>query len=254
MLIDKQKEKEWRNTLRKIPYSNNLVFESGPIQFGDNWPGLYLRGLDSYHFGTYLRQLLDEVEIHPIQKSVLGGLVDYLLSIEAKNFTITENYITKKEQLLYITKRDEILELIRNNCLQFGDFTLSSGMHSRVLINLKQITTKNIPETKEFLEWYVIQVNNIVKSLDGKHDFVGPPTGANPLIDKCKRHLPFIQGSNTVVVLDDVLTTGGSIIQEIEKHQYQVLKIISVVDREKHNLYDKYDIDSLFTLTEVLHR
>lgn len=60
--------------------------ESGPIMFGDDWPGLFLRGDDCYRFVCALREvLLDKADIGLITKSVLMGLLDDLESSNARN-------------------------------------------------------------------------------------------------------------------------------------------------------------------------
>lgn len=63
--------------------------ESGVVQFGSDWPGLFLRGDVSFQFGNLLRKLLDTVSlIRPkppdiiFPAHVLRGLQSDLLSVE----------------------------------------------------------------------------------------------------------------------------------------------------------------------------
>lgn len=60
--------------------------ESGPIMFGDDWPGLFLRGDDCHLYATSLREVvLDKPDIGLITKSVLMGLLDALESSNCAN-------------------------------------------------------------------------------------------------------------------------------------------------------------------------
>lgn len=60
--------------------SNRL--ETGPVQCGDDWPGIFIRGDEAMHFAHALsRALFDTSEqLDPIQASVLRGLRDTLES------------------------------------------------------------------------------------------------------------------------------------------------------------------------------
>ena len=71
--------------VRRFPAQDRRV-ESGPIMFGDDWPGLFLRGDDCYRFAFALREiLLDRPDVGLITKQVLLGLLDGLESSNCKN-------------------------------------------------------------------------------------------------------------------------------------------------------------------------
>lgn len=60
--------------------------ESGPIMFGDDWPGLFLRGDDCHLYASSLRELLlDRPDVGLITKRVLEGLLDALESSNCQN-------------------------------------------------------------------------------------------------------------------------------------------------------------------------
>ena len=46
--------------------------ETGPIQFGDDWPGTYFRGDNAGWYGMLLKNLLDTVE-----QSIKDGKMEY---------------------------------------------------------------------------------------------------------------------------------------------------------------------------------
>jgi hypothetical protein len=58
--------------------------ETGPIQFDDDWPGVFLRGDNAIGFGLHLRAVLDSTEIEPIGKAVLEGLYDTLMGCDTR--------------------------------------------------------------------------------------------------------------------------------------------------------------------------
>ena len=68
-----------------------------------------------------------------------------------------------------------------------------------------------------------------------------------------------INPGDKVVIIDDVITTGGSTIQAIERAEnfgLEIVKVIVLVDREeggKNNIQNKgYELESIFTKTELM--
>jgi hypothetical protein len=59
--------------------------ETGSIQFGDDWPGTFIRGDDSAFYSMALKELLDQpsVTIYPLQHMALRNLLSLLQSSEA---------------------------------------------------------------------------------------------------------------------------------------------------------------------------
>lgn len=69
-------------TVRKLPSVEHRV-ESGPVQFGDDWPGVFIRGDDAIFFARHLRTLLDVKILGPewyFSKQVILGLLSDLES------------------------------------------------------------------------------------------------------------------------------------------------------------------------------
>lgn len=58
--------------------------ETGPIQFGDDWPGVFIRGDNAFHFAMHLATILADVTNspeHPMSVAILrNGLLDILRS------------------------------------------------------------------------------------------------------------------------------------------------------------------------------
>lgn len=69
---------------RQLPAASPRV-ETGPVQFGDDWPGAFIRGDNAMYYAMTLREILDDPEIakhfRPIdQQAVLRGLAGVLES------------------------------------------------------------------------------------------------------------------------------------------------------------------------------
>lgn len=55
--------------------------ETGPMQFGDDWPGVFIRGDNAFHFAMELRAAMDalkESDYPPFRLAVLAGLAGTL--------------------------------------------------------------------------------------------------------------------------------------------------------------------------------
>lgn len=61
-----------KEDIRKLPAQEERV-ESGPIQFGDDWPGTFFRGDHSAHFAMLLEEALRTSQIGAISKGCLEG-------------------------------------------------------------------------------------------------------------------------------------------------------------------------------------
>lgn len=62
--------------------------ETGPMQFGEDWPGVFIRGDHAMHYASHLRMLLDGTikpeEVKNFSNAVgLHGLLDLLTSCYA---------------------------------------------------------------------------------------------------------------------------------------------------------------------------
>ncbi|MFC1557518.1 orotate phosphoribosyltransferase [candidate division KSB1 bacterium] len=179
--------------------------------------------------------------------------------------------------------KQRLLEIIREKSVAYGEFTLVSGMKSNYYIDGKMTTFD--PEGASEVGKLMLKT---IKSLPRKVDSVGGPTmGADPIVTavgieafrqkdsfrcfavrkKTKEHgrQKLIEGNfikgDRVVIVEDVITTGGSIFQSIdavEESGGAVEAVIVVVDRMqggKENLAEKgYTLFSLFTIDEILEK
>jgi len=151
-------------------------------------------------------------------------------------------------------RHPQLAEFVRQHALQRGQFTLSSGMTSSYYLDCKQVSF-----SPEGMSLIVEAIFDEIKDLD--IDAVGGmDMGATPIVGavsvracqinkalkmfvvrkKAKEHgkRKTIEGTLEspckVVIIDDVVTTGGSIlkaIEEVRKENNQVVLAISVVDR-----------------------
>ena len=150
--------------------------------------------------------------------------------------------------------RKRLLDLIRREGVRYGEVRLSKGGTSQYYIDCRMVTTH--PEGA-FLVGEII-----LDMLEGeKVDVVGGPTlGADPIVGAVcyasyVRHRPLagfivrkatkehglqrmveghLPGGAQAVIVEDVMTTGGSVldaIAEVEKAGGKVVRVIGIVDR-----------------------
>lgn len=147
-------------------------------------------------------------------------------------------------------KKDLVYLLKKNQVIKFGKFTLSSGQESDYYVDMKRAITH--PQTLSL-------VAKIIKSrLDKDVDKVaGPALGAIPIVTavSLEAKLPMlmirksrknygtteliegdIRSGEKVVVVEDVTTTGNSLLKAIEilrDNQMMVNKAFAIVDRDE---------------------
>lgn len=175
------------------------------------------------------------------------------------------------------SKRERLLQILADQSLHLESITLSSGKTSNYYIDGKMVAT-----TPEGAPLIAEAIRDLIG--DTPIDVVGGPTiGADPMLGALsgrgyfrtfiirkepKRHglSKWIEGQLTkddkrVVIIDDVATTGGSILKSIEIirnefPQIEIVKVIVLVDREegaKENLKEQgYILETVFTGRELL--
>jgi uridine monophosphate synthetase len=165
-------------------------------------------------------------------------------------------------------------ELLAAGCIKFGDFTLKSGVQSPIYIDLRQIITY-----PKLLEQIGVAYLSLLKDL--KFDrIVGLPyaaipiataislAGSYPMIYPRKEVKTYgtkaeIEGEyhagETVVVIDDLATTGGSKFEAIEKLTgvgLVVKDVVVLVDRQsgaKESLEQAgYSMHAVLTIGQLL--
>lgn len=66
--------------IRKLPEQEDRV-ETGPVRFGDDWTGLFIRGDTAFHIAHTLRAVLEhETFEHPVLKNQLEGFAELMES------------------------------------------------------------------------------------------------------------------------------------------------------------------------------
>ena len=175
---------------------------------------------------------------------------------------------------------DEFLELLRNDAHKVGQYKLSSGRSSEHYINCKPVILSG--------KGLAMVSDMILDHLEPDTVAVGGLTlGADPLVSGVAMgaHLldwdlsalivrkepkghgtgawiegPVLPKGSKVVVLEDVITTGGSSIKAATRLRdagYEVNKIVSIVDRQVNNEADEFmesanlELVSLYKLEDV---
>lgn len=150
--------------------------------------------------------------------------------------------------------RERLMELIRERALQFGDFTLVSGKKSTYYLDGKQVTL-----SAEGLLQISYGLLDLLQDVDYT-GFGGMSIGADPVVGgvltaaatqgkelqgfmvrkEAKGHgtKKYVEGpvkpGDHVVIVDDVVTTGGSAIQSVDRVEEfgcKVVHAVGIVDR-----------------------
>ena len=140
--------------------------------------------------------------------------------------------------------------LLSAGCIKFGDFTLKSGLQSPIYIDLRQIITYPkllaqigaaylpILKTLKFdrlagLPYAAIPIATAI-SLQGSYSMIYPRKEVKTYGTKAEIEGEFHAGE-TVVIIDDLATTGGSKFEAIEKLTGAgliVKDVIVLIDRQ----------------------
>jgi orotate phosphoribosyltransferase len=171
--------------------------------------------------------------------------------------------------------RNRLQELFRARALQFGDFTLASGKKSSYYVNSKKVLFhaeaisllgELLYDATNDLDFQAIgglEVGAIpmaAATLTAFHRH-GRPLEGFFVRKQAKTHgsLDRVEGQvnsgDKVVVIDDVLTTGGSVVQAIEAVEElgaKVVRVVCICDRLQgaKEALAKYDFRPLFTIRD----
>ena len=174
--------------------------------------------------------------------------------------------------------RETLLNLICKVAYKEGDFTLSSGQKSDYYINGKQVTLH--PEGGLMVARLLLD-----KLPDGTVGVGGLTLGADPMVSavsiagayqnqpvtpliirkEAKGHgtRAYIEGpelpaDSSVVILEDVVTTGASALKAVERLRaagYTVKDVLALVDRQQGGraLYEQkgLNFDPIFTIEDI---
>ena len=165
-------------------------------------------------------------------------------------------------------------ELLSAGCIKFGEFTLKSGLKSPIYIDLRQIIT--YPKLlAEIAQAYLPLLSNLqfsriaglpyaaipiatAISLAGNYPMIYPRKEVKTYGTKAEIEGEYHAGE-TVVVIDDLATTGGSKFEAIEKLTgagLVVKDVVVLVDRQsgaKESLAEAgYTMHAVLTIREML--
>ncbi len=164
--------------------------------------------------------------------------------------------------------------LLEAGCIKFGEFTLKSGLKSPIYIDLRyiisfpklleQIGAAYLPllETMQFsriagLPYAAIPIATAI-SLAGNFPMIYPRKEVKSYGTKAEIEGEYHAGE-TVVVIDDLATTGGSKFEAIEKLTgvgLVVKDVVVLVDRQsgaKESLEQAgYNLHAVLTITQLL--
>jgi orotate phosphoribosyltransferase len=180
--------------------------------------------------------------------------------------------------------RQELLDLICTQAYQSGDFTLSSGQKSSYYINCKPVTLDSrgallvgklllplLPVGTVAVAGLTLGADPIVTAVSVVSAYESPTGKGIPALivrKEAKGHGtqayiegPVLPAQSTVVVLEDVVTTGQSAMKAVERLQgagYNVAQVIALIDRQQGGaeLYQAAGLSfsTLFTIADVQAR
>ena len=151
--------------------------------------------------------------------------------------------------------REALIALIRHRALKFGNFTLASGKKATYYLDCKQVTLE--PNGARLIAEGILDLlaeAQFPQAIGGMSIGADPITAAvvtmsairgTPIAGFMIRKDPKGHGTNQyvegpvqpgdeVVIVEDVVTTGGSsllAIQRAEQHGLKVVRVIGIVDR-----------------------
>jgi len=164
--------------------------------------------------------------------------------------------------------------LLSAGCIKFGNFTLKSGLQSPIYIDLRQIITypklleqigaAYLPLLKELqfdrisgLPYAAIPIATAI-SLAGNYPMIYPRKEVKTYGTKAEIEGEYHAGE-TVIVIDDLATTGGSKFEAIEKLTgvgLLVKDVVVLVDRQsgaKESLAQAgYSMHAVLTISQLL--
>lgn len=172
-----------------------------------------------------------------------------------------------------------LLDLLRNHAYREGVFKLASGRTSNFYINTKKIT--GLAQGANLIAEIILNIiaEDKIDAVGGLETGVNAMLGAIAVLSylkekpvstfyvrkELKEHgtREWIEGpvpqKGKVAIIDDVTTTGGSILKAIRKvlenTDCEIVKVITLVDRlegARENLADEgYDLISIFTIDDL---
>jgi uridine monophosphate synthetase len=165
-------------------------------------------------------------------------------------------------------------ELLESGCIKFGEFTLKSGLHSPIYIDLRQlvafpqllarVAAAYLPVLKRLtfsrlaaVPYAALPIATAI-SLQGGWPLVYPRKETKEYGTRAEVEGVYNPGEQ-VVVIDDLTTTGGSkfeVIHKMTSAGLQVQDVVVLIDRQSGAAEtlaaSGYKLHAVFTLTQML--
>lgn len=173
--------------------------------------------------------------------------------------------------------RDALQALIREHALQFGEFTLASGLQANYYLDCRQVTLDSAG-ARLIGEGMLALLGDELPDLVGGMVIGADPITAAILTLAGSRNIPlrgvmvrkeakghgtgrFVEGpfreGERLVIVEDVVTTGGSSLKAIEHCEavgLKVERVLAIVDRlegGREAFHERgYQLDTLFTIAD----
>lgn len=149
--------------------------------------------------------------------------------------------------------KHELIDLFRERALKFGDFTLASGRKAKYYLDGKQITlhskglqmvSQGLLELAQDLNYQVIGgmsigadpiIGGMLTAAGTHHSIAGCLVRKEPKGHGTQKYIegPINPGDN-VLIVEDVVTTGGSALLAVERIQEfgcTVVGVLGIIDR-----------------------
>ncbi len=177
--------------------------------------------------------------------------------------------------------RQVLLDLLCQVAYKTGDFTLSSGQKSTYYINCKPVTLhplgalamgklllKQLPPQTKAIAGLTLGADPMVSAVSVVSAYENCPLPGLIIRKEPKGHGtqaylegPQLTAGSSVVVLEDVVTTGASALKAVERLQqaeYTVNHVLALVDRQQGGaeLYAEKGLkfQALFTIQDIQER
>ncbi|GAX40869.1 orotate phosphoribosyltransferase [Tolypothrix sp. NIES-4075] len=200
------------------------------------------------------------------------------MNYQAETFTQSDLWASTADLNIL---HQQLLDLFCRLAYQEGDFILSSGQASSYYINGKQVTLNpqgalaigrillsRLPENTQAVAGLTLGADPIVTAVSVVSAYENRPIPALIIRKEAKGHgtKAYIEGPTlpenaTVVVLEDVVTTGRSAMKAVERLRdagYTVTEVISLIDRLQGGaeFYQSVGLkfEAVFTIEDIQQR
>lgn len=175
-------------------------------------------------------------------------------------------------------QRSRLIELVREKALEFGQFTLASGKQASFYLDCRRLTLDSLGANVVAEGILDLLGDNIPDAVGGMAIGADPITAAVITVAG-QRGLPLkgfivrkegkqhgtgrdvegpVQPGDSAVIVEDVVTTGGSSLQAIQKVEsfgMEVCRVIAIIDRLEGGAEAfanaGYKFDSLLTVRDL---